>query len=140
AHFVANVRTRPLSARDQDSVRRWADVCAAELAQGEPEWLGAPGAINLPPPVETFMAGALARAVDMLPRRRAFAQCALLRLGQWALDCRDFAAPRRKRLARRLPDLVAEMLGGLEAFVDTCAASGVSKREIGRNRMLLYRN
>src|SRR5207253_1484194 len=123
AQFVADVRTRPLSPADYEALRRWAGRCAVELASGQPEWLDDRGAINLPPPVEVFTAGALARAADMLPRRRAFARCALLRLGQWALECREFVTPQRRRLARRLPELVDEMLAGLDAFVAACAAA-----------------
>jgi len=62
----------------------------------------------------------------------------LLRLGQWALDCRDFDAPRRKKLARRLPHLIDEMLDGLREF-----SSGCRKAEVGgivRSRVLLHRS
>ena len=141
AHFVAAVRTTPLSHNDEDAIRRWADLTATVLAQsGVENWFGSAGVVNLPRPVETFIAGALAYAEGLLPRRMAFARCALLRLGQWALDCRDVSAPRRRRLARRLPLLVDEMLRGLRELVEVCEGAGTGKRAIVANRLLLHRS
>jgi hypothetical protein len=74
----------------------------------------------------------------MTPRQRAFARCALLRLGQWALDCRDFDAPRRKKLARRLLELIDEMFKGLREFRCNCRATKIGG--IVRNRILIHRN
>ena len=140
AHFVASVRTRPLSEDDEDVIRTWADVAATELASHDVSWVQRTRVHNLPNVVSVFMAGALDLGVWMFPRQRAFARCALLRLGQWALDCRDFEAPRRKRLARRLPELVDEMLAGLREFTSLCQATGMGKRAIMRNRILIRRS
>ena len=141
AHFVATVRTTPLSRNDEDAIRHWADVTAGVVARSGMEvWLGSAGMVNLPRPVETFIAGALACAESLLPRRMAFARCALLRLGQWALDCRDFSSPRRQHLALRLPLLVDEMLAGLRELVESCQGAGTSKRAIVPNRLLLHRS
>ncbi|MBK7952316.1 MAG: hypothetical protein IPK00_27080 [Deltaproteobacteria bacterium] len=140
AHFVSDVRTQPLSPADEDSVRRWADRAAVRLVDPDLSWVELAGIRNLPRATELFMAGALQLAADMLPRRRAFARAALLRLGQWALDCRDFSAPRRSRLAERLPAYVDDMILGLREFVASCRESGISKNAITGHRMLLHRS
>jgi DNA methylase len=141
AHFVADVRTTPLSAQDEQRLRIWAGEVADRFGGPALDNVRPPGILNLPSAVETFMTGGLACS-DILPfpRQREFARCALLRLGQWALDCRDFAAPRRRRLARKLPELVEEMFRGLHDFVEICRTAGLPKNGIARHRLLLHRN
>jgi hypothetical protein len=139
AHFVTTVRTRPISIDDETAIRQWSHRVADRVTAPDTRWIPRVMVRNLPVPVELFMSGALALATAMRPRQRAFARCALLRLGQWALDCRDFDAPRRKRLARRLPALVEEMFEGLRQFSGTCRTE-VARRGIVRNRVLLHRN
>lgn len=141
AHFVSSTRTTPLSETDASDLRRWARACSDRLGGRDPEVSELPNIVNLPKAVEIFMAGGLALSDELIfPRQRAFARCALLRLGQWVLDCRDFVKPHRSRLARRLPELVDEMLGGLDEFVDDCARAGVAKHAITGRRRLLHRS
>jgi hypothetical protein len=142
AHFVAQVRTTPLSTTDEQAIRAWAQMAANFLAARteEIEWIERVNVLNLPNSVAVFMSGALALTVGMKPRQVRFARCALLRLGQLVLDCRDFAAPRRKRLARRLPDLVEDMFDGLREFEGICRAAGGSRRRLKRDRVLLNRS
>jgi len=139
AHFVTTVRTRPVSAEDEEVIRRWTYLVAKRVVAPDVRWIQRIEVRNLPIPVELFMSGALELTTSMRPRQRAFARCALLRLGQWALDCRDFDAPRRKKLARRLPELVEEMFKGLREFAGACRAANVLNDGIVRNRVLLYR-
>jgi hypothetical protein len=141
AHFVTSVRTTPLSGRDADDLMSWAERVALRLGRGGLSGVGRPMIRNLPNPVEVFAAGALEES-DHLPRerQRAFARCVLLRLGQWALDCRDFTAPRRSRLARKLPELTAEMIRGLWEFVEACGKVGIRKNQIADSRRLLHRS
>jgi hypothetical protein len=142
AHFVAEVRTRLLSYADEEAIRSWADSVAIYLAAPKEEvgWIERVWVHNLPTPVEVFMSGALALMAGLRPRQKTFARCALLRLGQLVLDCRDFNAPRRKRLAERLPGLVGEMLNGLRELADLCRRAGVSRWQLNRNRVLLHRS
>ncbi|MBI4590258.1 MAG: hypothetical protein HY725_15605 [Candidatus Rokubacteria bacterium] len=140
ALFVSLARTTPLSARDEAAVRRWAEK-AASYANGADPVISDPSVRHLPWAIRSFVATALRLAEELpLRRQRNFSRCALLRLGQWALDCRDFVAPRRSRLAKKLPQLVEEMLGGLGEFVASCREAGVSRRTILRNRVLLHRS
>lgn len=140
AHFVASVRTAPLSPNDQEILRRWAARCARLYGGPGPKVRKKSVLRNLPPAVEFFVAGSLNLASKLpSPRHEAFARCALLRLGQWALDCRDFVSPRRRMLARKLPELTDQMLLGLQEFTNGCRASGIPNRSIRRHRLLLTR-
>jgi DNA modification methylase len=141
AHFVSTVRTTPLGGTDQARVRAWAASCGRLPGNHEVSILASGDVPNLPRSVQSFVAGALALADAELrsPRQRAFARCALLRLGQWALDCRDFSAPNRRHLARRLPDLLESMLLGLSEWLERCARSGVGRDEVPGRRCLLNR-
>lgn len=140
AHFVATVRTTPLSPSDEFILQDWAKEISDMLA-ADASWVLCPGITNLPATVETFVAGMLEMSQHLLfPRQRAFARCALLRLAQWALDCKDYPAPRRKKLARQFPLLVASLLTGLRDFVTECRGAGIPKHQISRNRILLHQS
>ena len=138
AHFVTTVRTRPISAEDEEVIRRWGQLVAESVAASDIGWIYRAPVRNLPTPVGLFMSGALQLTTAMRPRQCAFARCVLLRLGQWALDCRDFDAPRRKKLARRLPELIEKMLEGLHEFSRGCRAADVGG--IVKSRVLLHRS
>ena len=141
AHFVTDVRTTPLSENDEWLIEDWADLCAERLAHGaDLGWVDRPTIKNLPEPVKMFAAGALALAEFPLRRQRAFARCALLRIGQWALDCRDFTSPSRSYLARRFPTIVREMLAGLREFVEGCREVEFQKSAIRNARLLRHRS
>lgn len=139
AHFVATVRTRPLSPHDEEILRGWAKGVARRAHNSRPDSL--PPVKNLPRAVSAFVSEALTQAAVLpFPRQLAFARCVLLRLGQWALDCRDHSAPSRRRLADKLPDLTDEMIAGLSELVDLCRSAGFRKSEIVSQRVLLCRN
>lgn len=140
ARFVADVRTRPLSTADESAIRDWAYRASDLLRESDLSWVQAEGVRNLPRATELFVAGALRLSEGMLPRRRDFARAVLLRLGQWALDCRDFKAPRRSRLAERLPEYVHDMLWGMRQFVSGCKEEGVPKNAVTGRRILLHRS
>jgi hypothetical protein len=73
-------------------------------------------------------------------RQRSFARAVLLRLGQWALDCRDHPAPSGRRLGDKLPELTDELLAGMAEFVEQCRRAGLRKGEIVNRRLLLCRS
>lgn len=141
AHFVSQVRTTPLSRSEECELLRWAKTTAAKFGSGDVTNVVGAEVRNLPAAVKAFAAGALRESADLSTvRGKAFARCALLRLGQWALDCREVAAPRRRRLARKLPELTSSMIAGLREFVSQCRRAGVSKERLTRNRRLLCRS
>jgi len=141
AHFVAAVRTTPLASSDEEALRRWASRVADRCGEDGVERRSSQPVPNLPRAVEAFMTRALALSDELaFPRQKALARCALLRLGQLLLDCRDFSAPGERLLAARLPQLTHEMLKGLAQFVDACRASGIPKNAIVGRRVLVHRS
>ena len=133
-HFVASVRTQPLSSVDEDALVRWAAMLTTTVHGGSSDV----HVSNLPANLHRFFSSGL-RRIDRLARRRqrAFARCALLRLGQWALETRQTAIT-TTRLAEKLFALVDDMLLGLQDFVERCAAMDVAKNEITSRRHLLW--
>lgn len=141
AHFVTAVRTTPLSQADEEQLLHWAQRVSMVFSSSDFDWGYEPSVPNLPRPIETVLAGALVFARELpFPRQRAFARCALLRLGQWALEARDLSVVRRRCLARELPLVVRSMLAGLRHFVQRCRIAGVSKDQITNHRLLLNRD
>ena len=138
AQFVVSVRTRPLSDIDADALRSWAVANARRDRVCDPH---DERVLNLPADVRKFFALEIAATQELrLPRQEAFARCALLRLGQWALDCRDARGLSASLLRRKLPELVDGMLDGLAEFTDRCWIAGISKREILSRRQLFCGN
>ena len=141
AHFVTRVRTTPVTARDERSVRAWARRCADKLRRVRDVGGSYPPITNLPGTTKRFIADALRMSEHLQSRkRRDLARCVLLRLGQWALDCRDFRPPRRDRLASQLERFADDMLVGLGEFTGLCKGAGLSPSSIARSRRLLCRN
>lgn len=138
AHFVARARTAPLSNNDDAKIRRWVAGAELLLAGGFVDRVVPMRVYNMPEALDRFMSAALT-LVDGLPRarQRAFARCVLLRLGQWALDCREWRTPRRDRLAAQFSVLANQMLGGLAALVEESRNAGVPKRQIRSRRVLV---
>jgi hypothetical protein len=139
AHFVSSVRTRPLSACDENLIQSWADRTAEEVRKHLPFKASTP-IKNLRPSVTAFMSVALNGCEHLVPRQHDFARAVLLRLGQWAVDCRDHTAPSYQQLSEKLPDLARRMLGGLREFVEACRSTGTRKNQIVRRRLLICRN
>src|SRR5258708_11030329 len=140
AHFVADVRTTPLSENDQNELRAWAKLSAFALV-ADATWVIPANVSNLPASVDRFVSGALAFADELpFPRQRAFARCALLRLGQWALDCRDFAAPRIGKLAGKPPRLVSGMVEGPGGVPHSCRIACVPGHKVTPRRPRPHRS
>ncbi len=141
AHFVTKVRTSPLSRSDERELHRWAKASSTRFGSGDITGIATVEIKNLPGAVKAFAAGALRECASLsTPKQKAFARCVLLRLGQWALDCRDIIAPRRRRLATKLPELTSAMISGLRDFVSQCRRAGIPKERVPRNRRLLCRS
>jgi hypothetical protein len=138
AHFVATVRTTPLSAGDEAEIRTWVARAERLLAGSYVDLVDPMGVHNMPGALDRFMSAALS-LVQGLPRRRqqAFARCVLLRLGQWALDGREWRTPRRGKLASQLKVLAERMLAGLSDLVAECEQIDVPRRQIRSRRILL---
>lgn len=138
AHFVSTVKTTPLSRRDVELLKGWLDdvlVAGRRGIAGPSERVR-----NLPPHLHKAWADLLAQC-DWLPleRQRQFARCALLRTGQWAIDCR-VGTPSVARTVNQFAIHLREMLEGLEGFVGACRDQRINKNEIRKSRILLCRS
>jgi len=70
------------------------------------------------------------------PRQKSFARCALMRLGQWAIDCRE-ELPTSDQMKTHLVKDVSEMLDGLEKLTETARGHGIQKNKI-TSKLFLY--
>jgi len=138
AHFVAIAKTTPLSNSDLALLREWlADVqSAGRRGIGE---IAEP-VRNLPRHLQQVWTDLMAQAAWLpVGRQRHFIRCALLRTGQWAMDCKD-SLPSGAETVRQFAENVLEMLEGVREFVGSCQMQGVRKSRIRQSRLLLCRS
>lgn len=138
AHFVATVKTTPLSGYDVDILQKWlADVQAAgRHGIGDIE----EPVRNLPRHLQRAWADLMAQAAWLpVERQRRFVRCALVKTGQWAIDCKN-SIPSGSDTVKQFAANLAEMLAGIEEFVNSCRVQGVKKSKIRQNRLLLCRS
>ena len=140
AHFVKRVKTTPLSERDAGELQKW--VRSLHLrrpiaANPGGDWLDHQ-ARNLPEDVRLFFE-ALLQTIPALrfQRQRRFARCALLRVGQWALDNRQHLPP-AEEMRTKLEEGVEDMLEGLREFVEAAQSAGINKNKITASRSLIH--
>ena len=138
AHFVTRVKTTPLSANDITEIRRWVRDVRVDITGMDPsvQPVGVP-IRNMP--AETYLFFAIAtKLVEGIrfPRRRQFARCALVRVGQWALDARS-TIPETDALVDELQKRVEMMIGGLSEFATAAKLGGIYKNKITATRKLL---
>ena len=138
AHFVTKVKTTPLSRQDIAEVRRWVrDVQTATKGTGPTAHLTKSPIRNLPVEIYNYFAIATRLAEQLrFPRRQHFVRCALVRVGQWALDARS-NIPETDSLSNELHNRVESMLNGLSEFVSAAKVGGVYKNKITGTRKLM---
>jgi hypothetical protein len=136
SHFIADVKTRPLSERDQEQILLWAEQCCSQPLLVNPSCMNDQRLKNLPNEVLGPMLQAVS-SVDRLKfrRQRRFARCALLKLGQWSMDCRKEAASAAD-IQRRFSKQVAQMLTGLEELSEAARERGTAKNKMTGCRIL----
>jgi hypothetical protein len=142
AHFITTVKTTPLGQGDYEDIIHWANNLQAFGGSSTDREASAAHANlrNLPESTMPFFEDAVQSLKGFrYPRQRRFARCALLRLGQWAIDCKD-SVPCISRLKAHLARDVEEMIQGMNAFVRTCHEHGTRKSTIIWQRKLLRRS
>ena len=140
SQFVSRVKTTPLSEQDIAEILAWVAVvkrAAAGLDTLPP--LATSPVRNMPLASYSFFDTAAELAARLgFARRRSFARCALVRVGQWALDSR-LDIPSNADIANHLEERVNRMLEGLAALVLAARESGTYKYKItGVRRLLPY--
>jgi hypothetical protein len=138
AHFVSTVKTTPLSKYDVEILEKWlADVQGARrrgIAEADEP------VRNLPRHLQKTWADLMAQAAWLpVERQRHFVRCALLKTGQWAIDCKD-SIPSGSDSVKQFADNLREMIKGIGEFVSSCQMQGVQKSKIRQNRLLLCRS
>ena len=138
AHFVTRVKTTPLSENDITEIRRWVRDVRVDITGMDPSVQPVEVPIrNMP--AETYQFFAIAtKLVEGIrfPRRRQFARCALVRVGQWALDARS-TIPETDALVDELQKRVETMISGLSEFADAAKLGGIYKNKITATRKLV---
>jgi len=136
AQFIANVKTTPLSARDQERILCWADGLSFEDTTPDTSATTDPRLRNIPEEIRDLLIRAVSTLSQLeFPRQRRFVRCALLKLGQWAIDCRK-DTPSPSHMKRQLLRQVVEMLEGLDDLVEAAKNRGIPKNKITSRRVL----
>ena len=138
AKFVTSAKTTPLSKQDIEEIRDWVQCVKTAIDQTDFNQRLVDGPVkNMPVVAYSFFstANSLVQRIRF-PRRQQFARCALVRVGQWALDSRS-SIPCTAALSDQLELRVERMLDGLSEFVSAAKESGVDKNKITSTRQLL---
>jgi len=125
AVFVTRVKTTPLSDEDLSTIHSWADGLNGSLNLRNPpiraeKWIEEGYQRNISSkntwPIRKTLELVLAQ-IDTLPcePQQNFARCALLKTGQWALDCRK-TIPSASEFRRRFFTNLLEMSEGAREF------------------------
>lgn len=141
ATFIAEVKTTPLSPRDEEVIRKWAsglDLAPSKFAHASEGT--APEVTNLGLRAQRVFGRALLQ-VDQLPKKRQqrFGRCCLLRVGQWCMDGKS-SFPARSELKSQLLTSVEAMLAGLRDLVSCAREHGYSRRDLTARRVILHRS
>ena len=138
SYFVSTVKTTPLSQQDVAEILAWvAEVKQAAVELDSVPPLATSSVRNMPPVTFSFFAAATSLVVRLsFARRRRFARCALVSIGQWALDSR-LLIPNNAAIGDHLERRVHAMFEGLGALVSAAKDHGVDKNRITAARRLL---
>jgi hypothetical protein len=138
AHFVTKVKTTPLSSDDEEAIMSWVEHIDADAETGFDSINTDARLKNVPDEVKQFFVSAVGMVGNLrFPRQRNFARCALMKLGQWAMDCRK-DLPNPSKMKTHLMKDSLEMLSGLNMLAETASSYGIPKNKIsGRCRLYL---
>ncbi|MBM3982077.1 MAG: site-specific DNA-methyltransferase [Planctomycetes bacterium] len=133
--FLARVKGTALGEEDLARVVEWANGLSGCLnlhlpAVRDREWQRAGYQKGVPWPIRKTMEFVLARLVDLATDpQREFARCVLLRVGQWALDCRD-RIPRAADFRSQLLDTLTELVAGMREYREAVEAHETRSRVV----------
>ncbi len=130
AVFVSRAKTSPLSEPAWDAVEEWA--ADRSIFESLKPQAAAPRAW-LPDPLGSSLAVARGSVGRLPPAARLTARCALLRVGQWALESRD-ELPEASELHDKLRSHTRGMRTGMADLVEAARSAGVPKGDIRASR------
>ena len=140
AHFVTRVKTTPLSNQDLSEVITWVEGVKRLTSHCGVDGRSSKALVrNMPSELAPFFETAKELAYGLtFRRRRSFARCALVRVGQWALDSRA-TTPSVSDCCDELENRVKRMVGGLDDLVMSARNIGVNKNKItGLRHLRIY--
>jgi hypothetical protein len=121
ARFVAQVKTTPLPETDLEQIAAWVRSLDGRLNLQRP----AAEAVNpddrhyqqnMPWPIRKTVGLALAKVPELpRPRQQRFARCLLLKISQWALDCRS-RIPSAQQFRDQFEKYLQDFVGGMREF------------------------
>lgn len=137
SHFITKVKTTPLSTQDREAISDWLESISIVAAEDNLPLIDDTRLRNVPDSVRYFLSSGIGRLSGIrFPRQRRFARCALMKLGQWALESRR-ELPTWDEMKKRLTEDIENMLQGIDSLVETAGNHGIKKNSI-TNRRLLY--
>lgn len=136
AHFISSVKTTPLSSHDHEKILYWAEgVNLGQVSMDHLDMID-PRLKNLTEEIKAFFIYAISTLNQLdFPRQRRFARCALLKVGQWAIDCRK-NIPDINQIKTNLLKQMVDMFEGLDSLVQSVRDSGMPKNKITGTRIL----
>ena len=136
AFFVTTVKSSFLSSRDINELSAWVRQTNF-LESGNGQYVMAGERMkNVPQTLQPIFQNMMAKTERLrFPRQRQLAKCAILKVGQWALDCRS-VIPEGTELPGKLKAVVDEMIIGLGELWDNAANNGFPKRKLTKQRDL----
>ena len=140
AKFIACVKTTPLSRRDAADIRDWVQKVKESInSTGVNKITNDCPIPNLPIEAYSFFGESTKLANELrFARRKNFARCVLLAVGQWALDARVNTLGLGP-ICDQLEIKTERMLHGLVEFVSAAKSSGTPKNKItGTRRLMSY--
>jgi len=137
SHFITRVKTTPLSRQDEERILKWAEEINFNKSNWENDSIfNDPRLCNLPKEIRTSLLSASASINELdLPRQKRFARCALLSLGQWAIDCRRDVVP-CVQWKCRLNYQVRAMIAGINSLIEKIRDHNIPKNKITSRRIL----
>lgn len=137
SYFITKVKTTPLSSGDEGAILSWLGGILPSASAGDTCSSNDTRLRNIPDKAKQFFSSALLTIEDLrFPRQRRFARCALMKLGQWAMDCRE-ELPTWGEMKTHLLEDTVEMLHGLDDLVTAARNHGIWKNQI-TSKCFLY--
>ena len=136
AYFITTVKTTPLSSHDEDAILGWLkNIAPSGIAKNNS--LNTDSRLrNVPVQVKQFFISAVESIGNLrFPRQKSFTRCALMRLGQWALDCRE-ELPTSDQMKTHLLKDVSDMFDGLNKLTETVRSHSIGKNKMTSRRFL----
>ena len=137
AVFVTRSKTTPLSKRERAFIKEWIsqnDNTRARHPDIAQRFNGF--SKDVPVHLRHLIAVALENSESMPPTAQKFSRCALLRTGQWALDCRE-QIPTRREFLNSLSENTHDMLQKIEKFGHQASLAGkVTTTKLSSRRRL----